>query len=470
MLRRLVKEGSVSNVEKSVLTKSRDSVPVLLSGAVMRDDQGEIRGIVCLALDVTERKRVEAEQERSRRTFQKILESMPVGVAIIGKDKIVRQVNSAALAIMECDSEDDVVGRECHQTLCPAQKGKCPVLDLGQEIDNAERVLVTKDKKKVPILKTVIPIKLNDEEVLLETFVDITDRKKVEQDLKDYSIALESANKALEEFSQAAEDANQSKSEFLANMSHEIRTPMTAILGFSDVLLGRLDEEENVSAATTIKQNGKYLLGLINDILDLSKIEAEKLEIECITCSPANVVGDVASLMRVRAEAKGLPLEIEYSGAIPETILSDPTRLRQILINLVGNAIKFTETGGVRLAVRLVQSTTRPPCLQFDVIDLTWLLSAPRCQSQVRLRGIGSLVDNLGGNVSVCSPVHLVLHGLEEKRGGFHRRVVVDAGGVDVEYLSPEDSLRRPNIADTGQQFLEVCSAPGIFEPGIVQW
>jgi signal transduction histidine kinase/ActR/RegA family two-component response regulator len=198
---------------------------------------------------------------------------------------------------------------------------------------------------------------------------NITDRKRAEHDLEDYSVALESANKALEEFGQAAEDANRAKSEFLANMSHEIRTPMTAILGFSDVLLGRLDDEENLSAATTIKRNGDYLLELINDILDLSKIEAGKLEVERITCSPGNVVGDVASLMRVRAEAKGLTLQVEYDGAIPETILCDPTRLRQILINLVGNAIKFTETGSVRLLTRLVQSASQPPRLQFDVID-----------------------------------------------------------------------------------------------------
>ncbi len=167
----------------------------------------------------------------------------------------------------------------------------------------------------------------------------------------------------------AAEDASRTKSQFLANMSHEIRTPMTAILGFSDVLLGNLEEEDNLLAADIIKRNGKHLLSVINDILDLSKIEAGKLEIERLDCSPAAVVADVASLMRVRAEAKGLALEIEHAGGIPQSILCDPTRLRQILINLVGNAIKFTETGSIRLVTRLVQSTARPPFLQFDVID-----------------------------------------------------------------------------------------------------
>jgi signal transduction histidine kinase len=152
-------------------------------------------------------------------------------------------------------------------------------------------------------------------------------------------------------------------------MSHEIRTPMTAILGFSDVLLENLEKKENLTAINTIKRNGVFLLELINDILDLSKIEANKLEIESIPCSLIDVVADVVSLMRVRAEAKSLTLETEYIGEIPETILGDPTRMRQILINLVGNAIKFTETGSVRLVTQLMQATNRPPCLRLDVID-----------------------------------------------------------------------------------------------------
>ncbi|HIK90669.1 MAG TPA: response regulator [Planctomycetes bacterium] len=172
---------------------------------------------------------------------------------------------------------------------------------------------------------------------------------------------------------EAAEAATLAKSEFLANMSHEIRTPMTAILGFSDVLLGEegLAEAppERVKALETIQRNGKYLLQLINDILDLSKIEASKLEVEQIAWSPARLVDDVAALMRVRAVAKGLPLQIEYAGEIPETIQCDPTRLRQILINLVGNAIKFTETGQVRIVTRLAKSASGRPNLKIEVID-----------------------------------------------------------------------------------------------------
>jgi signal transduction histidine kinase/CheY-like chemotaxis protein len=163
--------------------------------------------------------------------------------------------------------------------------------------------------------------------------------------------------------------ADRAKSEFLANMSHEIRTPMTAILGFTDILIQGFADPEKINAAAIIKRNGEHLLEIINDILDLSKIDVGQFTVECESCSPSRIVADVVSLMRVRAEAKGLVLNVEFKGTIPETIVSSPLRLRQILINLVGNAIKFTEIGSVRLVVRLIGHKKSEPRLRFDVID-----------------------------------------------------------------------------------------------------
>ncbi len=170
---------------------------------------------------------------------------------------------------------------------------------------------------------------------------------------------------------EAAETANRAKSDFLANMSHEIRTPMTAILGYSDLLLQQgLNAAEHEEFLLTIQRNSNHLLGIINDILDLSKIEAGKMTIERIECSPCRLVGEVASLMRVRAIAKSLALNVEYQGPVPETIHTDPTRLRQVLINLLGNAVKFTELGGVRLVVRMMDSPDcHRPHIGFEVID-----------------------------------------------------------------------------------------------------
>ncbi|MDV6032416.1 MAG: response regulator [Phycisphaera sp. RhM] len=148
-----------------------------------------------------------------------------------------------------------------------------------------------------------------------------------------------------------AQLANESKSEFLANMSHEIRTPMTSILGYAELLTDLVEDEKAVGYLATIRRNGNFLLGIINDILDLSKIEAGKFEIDSERFDPARVIEDVRSIMEVRAHEKGLKLNVDYRGPIPQYIESDAKRLKQILINLVGNAIKFTNRGSVAIAV-----------------------------------------------------------------------------------------------------------------------
>ncbi|QDS99493.1 PAS domain S-box protein [Adhaeretor mobilis] len=167
---------------------------------------------------------------------------------------------------------------------------------------------------------------------------------------------------------QAGQQANIAKSDFLANMSHEIRTPMTAVLGYTDLLIGQESNPEKSEHLLTIKRNGQYLLDIINDILDLSKIEAGKLEITPERFPLHRLVADVQSSMYVRAREKQLDFRVQYDGRIPKVIESDPKRLRQILVNLVGNALKFTEEGSVRLIVRFLDSESTPR-VQIDVVD-----------------------------------------------------------------------------------------------------
>lgn len=166
-----------------------------------------------------------------------------------------------------------------------------------------------------------------------------------------------------------AEAASQAKSSFLANMSHEIRTPLNAILGFADLLRNggdRNDEAERQDFLETIHRSGEHLLTLVNDILDLTKIEAGQMEYERLQFSPHQIIAEVMSVMRARAHGKGLTLDYHWYGSIPEVITSDPARFRQLLLNLVGNAIKFTERGAVQAVARL--DATRSE-LTVDIID-----------------------------------------------------------------------------------------------------
>jgi two-component system, sensor histidine kinase len=169
---------------------------------------------------------------------------------------------------------------------------------------------------------------------------------------------------------EAAEAANQAKSEFLANMSHEIRTPLNSILGFADLVRQgtNLSVAEQHDYLDTIHKSGEHLLSLISDILDLSKIEAGQLTVENIRCSPHQIIAEVVSVLRVRAAEKGLKLDYNWIGQVPETIASDPARLRQMLLNVVGNALKFTDTGGVHIISQIV-GELEDPCMLLEVVD-----------------------------------------------------------------------------------------------------
>ncbi|MFO0827708.1 MAG: ATP-binding protein [Phycisphaerales bacterium] len=170
--------------------------------------------------------------------------------------------------------------------------------------------------------------------------------------------------------SEADAEAKQ-KSEFFANLTHEIRTPMTAILGFADVLRSpTLSERERQQHIGTIRRAGEHLLAIVSDILDLSKLEAGRMTVESLEVAPLEVVRDVVELMRGRADERGLRLVVRCDGMIPARIQSDPIRLRQVLLNLVSNAIKFTECGEVAIVLALEgQPTDRAPHLRFEVRD-----------------------------------------------------------------------------------------------------
>ena len=234
---------------------------------------------------------------------------------------------------------------------------------LPQDIKNIIRECVDNDKtlqaeessyKGRTFLWTFSPVV--PQQLVHGYALEITQRKK----------ALAEAREAQLE-KMAAEAANTAKSSFLANMSHEIRTPLTAIIGFSETLLDASQTmSERVESINTVIRSGKHLLQIINDILDLSKVEAHKLETEKLKVSPFEILDDVQSLISLMAESKGLFFDIEYDFPIPEIIITDPVRLKQIIINLCNNAIKFTEKGGVHVKVSYINESNT---LSINVVD-----------------------------------------------------------------------------------------------------
>ncbi len=205
---------------------------------------------------------------------------------------------------------------------------------------------------------------------------EIEERTRAQIQLAEHADALERANRRLAELTSEAEAANRAKSDFLAQMSHEIRTPMTAILGYSDELLREVqpgEEPARLDALRTIRENGEHLLDIVNDVLDLSRIEAGRLEVNRRSVELPRVLAEVESLIGVLARRKGLALQVGFEGSIPERIDTDAVRLKQVLVNLVSNSVKYTDRGLVKLTVRLVsvesENEEPRPLIEFEVAD-----------------------------------------------------------------------------------------------------
>jgi len=348
---------------------------------VIQDEQARYLTVLPAMVEkVLSSRRAEQSLRESELCYRALFENASDAIFIL-EEQICVDCNPAALKIF---------GRTREQMLgCAPYRFSPPQQPDGEDsLEKARRLITRALEGQNPVFDWVhlrgdgsvfeAEVSLNRLElsgkVFLQAIVrDVTDRKRAERELRQYAATLEVVNRRLQELRAQAEVATRAKSEFLANVSHEIRTPLTAISGYAELILTEGDltraPRHRVEAVNTILRNARYLLELIDDILDLSKIEAGLLEVERTACRPVRLVGEVERLMQLRAEQCGLPLIVEYHGPVPETIQTDPTRLRQILINLLSNALKFTEKGEVRLVVRLIDREKPEPRLEFEVID-----------------------------------------------------------------------------------------------------
>jgi PAS domain S-box-containing protein len=367
---RAMATGRPSVTETTGVRDDGSLIPALLHAFPLVEPNGRVAGFIELVQDISQRRQTEKALRDSEALLRNTFEAIPDLLTVHDRDHRVVLSNWHGY-----DSIPASVRRaKPHCYACYQHRDKpCEGCHLAQVFETGIATTVDYFNESTQRTKEVNAYPVFDDEghvVLVTEYIrDITDRRKAERELKDYALALEIANQDLTQLSLAAQTATRAKSEFLANISHEIRTPLTAILGYADLLRDPSAQFDKDQAAATIKRNGEYLLAIINDLLDLSKIEAGKLEVEKIACSPCQIFADLTSLMSVSADAKGLNLGIGCDGPVPETILSDPVRLRQILINLLGNAIKFTAAGDVRVTVRLLAAPGAEPMLQIDVRD-----------------------------------------------------------------------------------------------------
>ena len=301
----------------------------------IRDGRTSDGGTVSIHADITERKRAEELQRI-------ILESIPIPLSVVRKsDGIFLYCNGPHAALVGHRAEDIVGTHALDAYWDPGDRDRfIELFNKHDRVDDFEVERKDADGNPYWALVSSRPITFQGEESILSAQTVITERKQAEEMMK----------KAKED----AEALSQSKSDFVAVISHEVRTPMNGVLGMARLLLDTSLDEDQREFAETIVISGDQLLAILNDLLDVSKLEAGKLDLEVIPFRPARIMEDTVAVMATRAEEKCLALNTAVDPDFPVSILGDPNRLRQILLNLLSNAIKFTSEGSVSLALELI--------------------------------------------------------------------------------------------------------------------
>ena len=359
---RVARGLGVEQQETVRLRKDGTPVDVSVTLSPIADATGTITGIAAICRDVTERNRAEAK-------FQGLLESAPDAIVVVGPDGLIRIVNRQTELLFGY-SRDELLGQPVERLIPDRFAARHPKLRTGFLADasaramgaNLELAARRRDGSEFPVDISLAPLE-TEEGVLVSAAVrDVTERKRAQAALLEREAELALArDQALE--------ASRLKSDFLANMSHEIRTPMNAVIGLTGLLLDSNLSGEQREYLGAVRSAGEALLEIINDLLDFSKIEAGKLRLEVMDFELRTVIEEVRDLLGADAREKGLGLTTFVHAEAPGFVRGDPGRLRQVLTNLVGNAIKFTDHGEVAVRVHPGAETAGVARLRFEVTD-----------------------------------------------------------------------------------------------------
>ncbi len=326
----------------------------------MRDEAGTIIGVLGIARDITERRLAEETLRESEQRFKYLFERAPVGIYQTTPDGCFLLANPKAMELLGYSSVDELAAADLNRDALEAgysRTGFKACVESAGEIEGREAVWHRSGGSSIVLRENARAVRGPDGSILFYegTLEDVT--------------AENQADRARQEAKDAAERANQAKSEFLARMSHESRTPLNALIGLGGLLLDTGLDREQREFADTVRISGEALLQVINDILDFSKIEAGKLGLECIDFDLLKSLEETIGVLSPWIERKGLELAYQVDRGVPTDLRGDPGRLRQILLNLGGNAVKFTERGRVFIRVALEKESDTHSTLRFTVTD-----------------------------------------------------------------------------------------------------
>ncbi|WPC39354.1 response regulator [Clostridium sp. JS66] len=374
----VIKLGKSVGLTKNsgLITKDNRKKYISANSSPIKDDLGNFIGIVVVFRDITRIRSIELELINKEHGFKALFNSVPVGVVILDEDGIVYAVNNCVLKFLNI-KKTQIIGKAVGNGFCcknsfDDKRGcghgeNCKSCSLRKAITFAEKfnistnmefnnvVIIENKEIEVWLKLSITPVYFGEKRVVVAVLMDIKDRKNKEIELR----------KAKEE----AEAASKAKSEFLANMSHEIRTPLNGLVGMVDLTLLtdlNCEQKENLMTAKSCTNS---LLKVINDILDFSKLEAGKLVIENINFDIKNLIEEIIKANSSTALDKQIELNYTFSSTIPQFLLGDPNRLKQVLNNLISNAIKFTEHGEISLKVKNIETIDEHVKLEFSVTD-----------------------------------------------------------------------------------------------------